>query len=136
MVQREVADRMVARPGSRDYGILAVVMGSLFDVTLRRTVPATVFWPQPEVASAVVRLEPGEAWSQDEYRSFLAAVKIFFQQRRKQIGTTLRRHFAMDESRVADLTRRTGCDPGQRPQQLARETWRLLARELAARSPA
>lgn len=136
MVQKEVADRMVARPGTRDYGVLAVVMGSLFDVALRRTVPATVFWPQPEVASAVVRLEPREPWAADEYRAFLAAVKVFFQHRRKQLGTILRRCYLLDESSAAGLARRAGCDPGHRPQQLTPAAWRLLSAELTARGRA
>ena len=111
MVQREVADRLVAAPGSRDYGVLAVVMGSLFTIDVLRTVPATVFWPQPEVTSAVVRLVPTDHWPADEYAVFLSTVKLFFQQRRKQVGSLLRRLPTLDEDAVA----RRGGGRGGRP---------------------
>lgn len=133
MVQKEVADRLVARPGSRNQGVLAVIMGSLFEVSMLRTVPASVFWPQPEVASAVVRLAPLEPWTADEYRSFLAVVKAVFQHRRKQLGTTLRRLFGLDEEMLAEIAQRAGCELDQRPQQLTTATWRRLAEDLASR---
>ncbi len=133
MVQKEVADRLTARPGGRDHGVLAVIMGSLFEVTLQRTVPAEVFWPQPDVASAVVRLVPSSAWPAAEYRAFLATVKMLFQHRRKQLGTALRRQFGLQDAELADLMRAAGCEASQRPEQLAAATWRLLAGQLAAR---
>lgn len=133
MVQKEVAERLVAEPGNRQYGVLAVVMGSLFEVALLRTVPAAVFWPQPEVASAVVRLLPRPAWPDDEYRAFLATVKPLFQQRRKQLGSILRRLFELPEQTLQDLAQRAGCELFQRPEQLAAAAFRSLARELAAR---
>jgi 16S rRNA (adenine1518-N6/adenine1519-N6)-dimethyltransferase len=133
MVQKAVADRLIARPGSRNHGILAVVMGSLFEISLQRTVPATVFWPKPEVASAIVRMLPRESWDIGEYRIFLSTVKAVFLHRRKKLGTTLRRLYALDESQIADLTRMAGCEPDQRPEQLIPEVWRRLAAELSAR---
>lgn len=136
MVQKEVADRLTARPGGRDHGVLAVVLGSLFEIVLVRPVASTVFWPQPDVASAVVRLLPREPWPAAEYRSFLATVKAVFQHRRKQMGTVLRRFHALDEQQAERLLQLAGCRPEQRPEQLAREQWRALAAELAARGPA
>ncbi len=136
MVQKEVADRLAAKPGGRDFGVLAVVMGSLFEVTMLRTVPATVFWPQPEVASAVVGLTPREpVWSEDEYRAFLGTVKMLFQQRRKQLGSALRRQYGLDEATVAQLAADADFDPTCRPEQLDQPGWRRLARALALASP-
>jgi len=132
MVQKEVAARRAAGPGGRDYGVLAGVLGSLFEVTMLRAVPATVFWPQPEVASAVVRLVPRAAWRADEYRAFLAVVKTLFQQRRKQLGTALRRQYGLGDAQVADLAARVGFPPAARPEQLDLALWRRLARDLAA----
>ena len=131
MVQKEVAERLVATPGGRDYGVLAVILGSLFEIALVRTVPATVFWPQPEVASAVVRLVPRDPWPATEYRTFCQTVKNLFQQRRKQIGSTLRSFYNLDESAVAALAETVGFVATDRPEQIDAATWRRLARVMA-----
>lgn len=133
MVQKEVADRLVAAPGSRDYGVLGVVMGSLFAIELVRTVPASVFWPQPEVVSAVVRLVPRGGWSDAEYGPFLSTVKTLFQQRRKQLGSALRRLMDLSDEQVAEVTAAAGIDPVLRAEQVPADRWRALAAQLAAR---
>ena len=130
MVQKEVAERLVAEPGGRDYGVLAVVLGSLFRIELMRTVPHTVFWPQPDVASAVVRLVPREPWPEAEYQAFLTTVKTLFQQRRKQLGSALRRLYGRDEAAIGALAARVEFDPRTRPEQLPAAKWRQLARAL------
>ena len=71
-------------------------------------VPPTVFWPQPDVESAVVRLSPGASWTDAEYRPFVATVKALFGHRRKQLGAIWRQcmgqHYpAMSMIFVADL---------------------------------
>lgn len=133
MVQKEVAERLVAGPGGRDYGILAVVMGSLFEIVMLRPVPAAVFWPQPDVASAVVRLVPRGSWSDAEYHVFTRTVKTLFQQRRKQLGSNLKRLMHLGDGEVADLTAAAGVDPRHRPEQIAVAQWRELARILGER---
>ncbi len=62
MVQAEIADRLLAAPGTKDYGALAVFVQSLADVeAVRRRVPPSVFWPRPQVDSAIVRIVPQPA---------------------------------------------------------------------------
>jgi 16S rRNA (adenine1518-N6/adenine1519-N6)-dimethyltransferase len=62
MVQWEIAERLMSRPGTKDYGALAVLTQSLTDVEpVRRRLPPAVFWPRPQVASAVVRVRPNSA---------------------------------------------------------------------------
>lgn len=56
-IQKELAERIVAAPGSKDYGALAIWMQSQCRVELVRTLPPSVFWPQPKVTSAIVKLE-------------------------------------------------------------------------------
>ena len=136
MVQKEVAERLVATPGGRDYGVLAVLLGSLFEITLVRTVPATVFWPRPEVASAVVRLLPRDPWTAAEFQSFSHTVKTLFQQRRKQIGSTLRSLYHLDETTVATLAADAGFAATDRPEQIATAAWRRLARALSGEGAA
>jgi 16S rRNA (adenine1518-N6/adenine1519-N6)-dimethyltransferase len=60
-VQWEMAERLTAQPGSRDYGGLTVLVQSLAEVELLRRLPPTVFWPRPQVASAIVRIRPNPA---------------------------------------------------------------------------
>jgi 16S rRNA (adenine1518-N6/adenine1519-N6)-dimethyltransferase len=133
MMQREVAARLVAQPGSRDYGVAAVVMRSLFEVEVVRIVPPTVFWPQPEVDSAVVRLTRGASWTDAEYRPFVATVKALFGHRRKQLGAILRRVYDLSAAEADAVAGDAGCAPADRPEQLDLPTWRRLAGELAAR---
>lgn len=127
MVQKEVAERMVAVPGGRDYGILAVVLGSVFDIKITRTVPASVFWPRPEVASAVVRLVPSAHWDNQEYRKFLVTVKTLFGQRRKKLRTQLRAHFNLSSGQIDQMAEKIGLDPEKRPEQIEAEMLRKLA---------
>jgi 16S rRNA (adenine1518-N6/adenine1519-N6)-dimethyltransferase len=61
MVQWEMAARLTARPGTKDYGALAVLVQSLADVTLVRRLPPAAFWPRPQVASALVAIYPRAA---------------------------------------------------------------------------
>jgi 16S rRNA (adenine1518-N6/adenine1519-N6)-dimethyltransferase len=62
MVQWEIAERLMARPGTKDYGALAVLVQSLADVTpVRRRLPPAVFWPRPQVASAIAMVRPNPA---------------------------------------------------------------------------
>ena len=92
-VQREVADRMVAPPGDRAYGPLSVVVAILAKVTPGPAVPATAFWPQPNVASRILRIDfdaasAGRLADPDALTRLLWSA---FAQRRKQIGSLLGR---------------------------------------------
>lgn len=62
MVQWEIAERLIAVPGTKDYGALAVLVQSLADVeAIRPRVPPSVFWPRPQVASAIMAIRPNPA---------------------------------------------------------------------------
>jgi 16S rRNA (adenine1518-N6/adenine1519-N6)-dimethyltransferase len=60
-VQWEIGERFIAAPGTKDYGALAVLVQSIADVELIRRLPPTVFWPRPQVASAIVCIRPNAA---------------------------------------------------------------------------
>ncbi len=59
-VQWEIAERLLAEPGTKAYGSLAVLVQSLADVSLIRRLPPSVFWPRPKVASAIVLIRPNQ----------------------------------------------------------------------------
>lgn len=128
MVQHEVAQRLTADPGSRAYGVLAVLLGSLFEIEVVRQVPPAVFWPRPEVTSAVVRLVPGDTdWSPEAFERFRALVRKLFQQRRKKVGKLLRQLHGVSEATARDWLERADIDPGDRPEHISREAFRTLA---------
>jgi len=91
MLQKEVARRLSASSGSKDYGILGLALQSRYRVEYLRTVPAVVFFPQPEVDSAFVRLKPRLPGELPEFDRdlFLRLVRRGFSQRRKQVGKLL-----------------------------------------------
>ena len=92
MLQDEVADRLVAKPGGTDYGVLSVMAQYAADLTKAFRVSAQCFRPRPEVASAVVLLRMRERTrlSQQEEVTFRAIVKAAFAHRRKTLVNSLR----------------------------------------------
>lgn len=130
MIQKEVAERLTAAPGGRDYGVLAVLLGSVFDIRLVRTVPASVFWPRPQVQSAVVSLTPAGDMSAAEFAHLRDVVKRIFGQRRKKVASQLRTQFGLEPAAAEALARAAGLEPELRPEQITPEAYRRLARLL------
>lgn len=95
-IQREVADRLVAGPGTKAYGPLGIIVQALAEVRRIAIVPASCFWPEPQVTSAMVAIEPRDAppVDQDDAPAFARFVTGLFAARRKQLGTTLGRDLA------------------------------------------
>lgn len=91
MIQKEVAERMVALPGKKTYGILSVLMQAWYDIEYLFTVGEQAFIPPPKVKSAVVRLTRNkrEKLSCDE-NLFKTVVKTGFNQRRKMLRNSLK----------------------------------------------
>ena len=133
MVQKEVAERLVATPGGRDFGILAVVLGSVFEVKIIRKVAPSVFWPKPEVESAIIRLTPKGEMPQTEFDQLASVVKTLFGQRRKKLRTQLRVHFSLDDEAVNELAATTGVDVDKRPEQIDQTGFQRLAAALTRR---
>jgi 16S rRNA (adenine1518-N6/adenine1519-N6)-dimethyltransferase len=89
LVQKEVAQRLTARPGTRDYGFLSVQTQILSAPELLFTVPAAAFRPRPKVDSAVVELTPKSAFPALERKGFLNFVSRCFRYKRKKIRNNL-----------------------------------------------
>jgi 16S rRNA (adenine1518-N6/adenine1519-N6)-dimethyltransferase len=92
MLQREMAQRLTASPGNKDYGALTLTMQLHYRAELLKTLPASVFIPRPEVDSAIVRLRPRppEELPACDPGTFRRLVRLGFSQRRKQLGKLLR----------------------------------------------
>ena len=84
-IQKELADRMIAAPGTKDYGALSVWVQSLCRVQIVRLLPPTVFWPRPKVDSAIVRLDTVPEWRENipDLAYFHQTVRALFFHRRK-----------------------------------------------------
>ena len=97
MIQREVAQRMEAKPGTKAYGILSVLIQAWYDVEYLFTVDEYVFDPPPKVKSAVIRMTRNKV--QDlgcDEKLFRRVVKTVFNQRRKMLRVSLRQLFTKD----------------------------------------
>lgn len=84
-IQREVAERIVAQPGSKDYGALSVWVQSQADAQIERVIPPQVFWPRPQVFSAIIQivLNPSRRGEITDLGFFHAFVRGLFIHRRK-----------------------------------------------------
>lgn len=125
MVQREVRDRLIAAPGTKEYGALTVFTRAVFEVeTVCRLRPGS-FYPAPKVESAVVRFVPRGVASIEETESFRAVVRAAFQMRRKTLHNALRA--LGDAGRAESALREAGIDPGRRGETLSVEEFATLA---------
>jgi 16S rRNA (adenine1518-N6/adenine1519-N6)-dimethyltransferase len=122
MVQREVADRIAAQPGSRDYGLLSATTQLYARVDNLFTLPPGAFSPPPEVYSSVLRLtfEPRYQRLGVDPAEFVSFLKQSFAQKRKTLANNLR--FAgFSSSRIADPFGEAGLSPGIRAEALPLE---------------
>ena len=125
MVQREVRDRLVAEPATKQYGALTVFTRAGFEVaTVYRLRPGS-FYPAPKVESAVVRLLPRTVPLAEETESFQAVVRAAFQMRRKTLRNALRG--LGDADRADRALSAAGIDPGRRGETLSIEEFARLA---------
>lgn len=108
MVQREVADRLTATPGNKQYGPLGILVQAMCEAKRISTLPASCFWPQPKVGSAVVSLERRGEPMTDDPPALARLVQTLFTKRRKQLGSILGRNFAWPAE----------VNPTDRPEQL------------------
>jgi 16S rRNA (adenine1518-N6/adenine1519-N6)-dimethyltransferase len=97
MIQKEVAERMVAQPGSKTYGILSVLMQAWYDIEYLFTVDENAFIPPPKVKSAVIRLTRNDRKQLNcNEKLFKSVVKASFNQRRKMLRNSVKLFFPPD----------------------------------------
>ncbi len=127
-IQREVADRLAAAPGSKDYGGLAVLAQALAEVKHVATLGRECFWPRPDVTSSMVLLTRRAAPLVADPRALSAFLRDLFTQRRKQVGAVLGR--GIDWPAVASEPGCEGISATMRAEQLSVEGILALGRAL------
>jgi 16S rRNA (adenine1518-N6/adenine1519-N6)-dimethyltransferase len=129
MVQKEVADRLSAKPGNKTYGAITVAVQYYCEVVKIVSAPREVFYPRPNVDSSVIRLDirkESPVRLLDE-SAFFAVVKAGFGQRRKTLHNALTGLYGMDKTKSGQVLEKAGIDPGRRGETLTIDEFALLA---------
>ena len=132
LVQKEVAERFIAKPRTADMGTVSVWLQQVYDVEIVRLVKPTCFWPPPEVTSAIVRLRRHNRLSltPDARARLRALTRIAFQHRRKQMATLFRNApdgLAASPDAMRARLAALGLPPTARAEELSVEQWCALA---------
>jgi 16S rRNA (adenine1518-N6/adenine1519-N6)-dimethyltransferase len=116
-IQKEVAERIVAGPGGKDYGVLSIMIQLYTQPELQFIIPREVFRPVPRVDSAVVHMKilANPSINVKDEKFFTRVVKTAFSQRRKTLANSLK-SFGKD---IKEILNRCGIDPQRRPETLS-----------------
>ncbi|WP_461203130.1 16S rRNA (adenine(1518)-N(6)/adenine(1519)-N(6))-dimethyltransferase RsmA [Enterococcus sp. N342-3-1-2] len=138
MMQKEVADRISAEPGTKAYGSLSIAVQYYMEAKLAFIVPKTVFVPQPNVDSAILKLTRREtpAVAVTDEKEFFKLTKSAFQLRRKTLWNNLQNTYGKDEDTKAWLRNSleaSGIDPTRRGETLSLAEFARLSNEMLAR---
>ena len=138
-IQWEVAERIVAPPGSSEYGSLSVLINALATAEIVRKLPPTVFWPRPLVDSAIVviRPDPARRARLADVPWFQSVVRQVFNHRRKNIRRVLHGYYRdlLEKSEIEELLARAGLAPDARAETMTVEQLAGLASHLKERLP-
>ena len=135
MMQKEVADRIKAGPGTKAYGALSVAVQYYCTVDKVASVPRSVFVPQPNVDSVVLRLNirSEKAVKLDNEKLFFDCVKAGFGQRRKTLLNSLQKVNGVDKNIVMQSLASAGIEESRRAETLTIEEFALIANEVNKR---
>ena len=117
MVQKEVADRLAAQPGSKIYGVPSVKAAFYGDVSRAGTIGKHVFWPAPNIESGLVRIDVAADATRELRDTVFPLVDAAFAQRRKTLRSTLSGIYG-SAAAAEDALRAAGIDPGLRGEKL------------------
>lgn len=129
MVQKEVAERLSAKEGTKDYGAITVLCRYFAKPEIVVNVPASLFVPPPKVDSAVLRLKILDKPSVDvsDEKMFFRVVKAAFSQRRKTLLNCLCANFTINKTDMTSLLESCGIDPRRRGETLSLEEFACIA---------
>ncbi len=127
-IQKEVAERIAARPGGKDYGVLSIMVQYYALPEIRFVIPKEAFRPAPKVDSAVLHMRMLErpAVTVADEKTFFRVVRTSFSQRRKTLSNSLKGF----GGNIKELLIKAGIDPGRRPETLSLEEFAVLSDSL------
>ena len=131
MMQKEVAGRIIAQPGSKDYGLLTLMIHYYADTRWLMKVSRNCFYPRPEVDSAVVQFTPLpqprlQVQNEEVFKAFL---RTAFQMRRKTILNSSSTFFQVSKTQAQQQLETIGIKPNQRPEELGLEQFAGLVNQ-------
>lgn len=130
LMQKEVAERLVAKPGSSERGLLTVKVELAGVTKIIEYVPPRSFWPAPKVDSALVHIDltqPAFGMTDEEHKQFFKVVAAGFSQKRKQLANSLAGGLGMEASEARVLLEMAKIDPQRRAESLTIEEWKTLS---------
>ena len=129
MVQKEVAERMNAQPGGKDFGALSVAVQYYCDTEIIAKVPRHLFVPQPNVDSIVIalRVRPERKYKVDDEGLYFKVVKAAFGQRRKTLLNSISSMGNLAKDQVKEALEEAGIDPKRRGETLSLDEFAILS---------
>ena len=129
MVQKEVAERMNAQPGGKDFGALSVAVQYYCDTEIVAKVPRHLFVPQPNVDSIVIalRVRPERKYKVDDEDLYFKVVKAAFGQRRKTLLNSISSMGNLSKDQVKEALEEAGIDPKRRGETLSLDEFAILS---------
>lgn len=136
-VQKEVAQRMVAKPSEEGYSILSIAVQFYAEPKILFNLPPTSFYPEPEVWSSVVKLKflPKSLVEVSDERWFFKVAEAVLMQRRKTVVNALHIRFGIDKSFLKELLKSWGIEPERRGETLTLQELAQLTENLAKLTP-
>jgi 16S rRNA (adenine1518-N6/adenine1519-N6)-dimethyltransferase len=132
MLQKEMAERLCAPPGGKEYGILSVYLSVLSETRREFTVRRSCFHPAPDVESTVITIRFFGGFSDELLRSLRAVVRAGFAHRRKTLRNAPVPFLPGGAAQWCDLLASEGIDPGARPAEVSPASWLAVARRFLA----
>ncbi len=134
MLQKEVAERLVAGPGSRDYGALTVLLAATAKAQALFDIPPSAFYPKPEVVSTLIRIvfpDP-PPYNVTDHKTLTKLVKAGFSSRRKTLRNALKSLVlpSLSFDQIEDVAGLTGIDLGRRAETLSPEEFVTFSNNL------
>ncbi len=133
MVQKEVAQRLNSKPGSKEYGAITLAVQYRADTNIAMIVPNTVFMPRPKVDSAVIELnilDKPRIETEDEKMLF-SVIKASFGQRRKTLLNGLSNNLKLPKEFIREVLEKVEVDPGIRGETLSLQKFGIIADEIS-----
>ena len=128
MVQKEVGDRLSAKAGSEDYGALSIEVQYLYEVKQEMNVSRKVFYPEPNVDSAIISFKPIRERNRGFEEGFFTFVKNSFRMRRKTLYNNLKDIY--EKEKIEKMFDDLNIDPNIRAQQIDLDTFMKIYKEL------